>query len=1384
VSSESASLTVKNAAPQIGALTGSAAVIGAAAEGDDVVISGSFTDIGRLDTHAASIDWGDGSSTAALIQQADGSGNFSGSHVYEFGGLYTVTVSLWDDDLGTDAATTAATITGVGVKDGMLAIVGSDGMDDVVVDRPDRLIAHWDFNETGGRILADSAGTPQDGTFFGRHPDLDDAGPPASRAPFGGASAADFHRTTREYIAVAHDAVFEAERGTVGLWFNTRKTSGDQTLFSKDQVGFADGGHLNIGLDGSRLNVRLQSPDDSFHIRTDKLIHKNTWYHLAFTFGEEGMQLYLDGEPVGENRFDGGLAANEAPIVIGGSLMWNDRDPGDLSRLKIKQPFDGTIDEVAFFSAALDGDRIRQMMADGPAGTARDGEAFIRVRAGFLPDDGQRRVVSAEGVENIKIYLGGADDRAVVDQRIALPLFAYGGDGNDELIAGSGVSHLFGGAGNDILMGGPAPDVLRGEDGDDHLGGGAGNDRIDGGAGRDTVSAPTIDPIAYWNLNETGGRTVADAAGTPQDGKFFARRPDLDDAGPPAAAAPFGAGTGADFHGTAKGSIAVAHEAVFEVADGTVQFWFNADRPRGRQTMFSKDHGGFGNGGHLNIGLDGSRLEVRLQSIDDSFYIRTGKLIRQDTWHHLAFTFGAAGMQLYLDGEFVGENRFTGGLTANTEPIVIGASLMWNDRDPGDLSKLTIKQPFDGRIDEVAIFGQALDGDQVRQLISRGPQRVGAATADAGLSGRLEDYRLTFADGILQVEDTRPVTPTAVAYWNLNETGGSTVADSAGSAQDGTFFARHTPDLDDAGPDADFGAGTGANFHRTTTEYIAVAHDPVFELDNGTVQLWFQTRRTGGDQALFAKDHAGYANGGHLDIRLAGSRLEVRLQSDSKSRTLRTDKLVHANTWYHLAFSFGEEGMKLYLDGELVGEDDFAGGLAANREAIVIGGSNRGSRDGSGDLSRLKISDPFNGRIDEVAVFSAGLDRAQIQRLKAEGAQRLIDEAGAGDTIDGSDRYRNVEQLSFADGTRAYVLGAGSENAPVLSAEAVQALAGAGRLAVLGDASQTLRLAGAWGSQGAVASGENVFWRYSSGPATLLVADGITVTPDRSLLSPVAYWGFNETGGRTVADSAGTPQDGQFFGRRPDLDDAGPPASVAAFGAETGADFHRRKHEYVAVAHDEAFQVDSGTVQLWFNTDRTRGHQTLFSKDHSGYAAGGHLNIGLDGARLAVRLQGTDQGYTIRTDKLIRKDTWHHLAFTFGPGGMKLFLNGERVGGHRFEGGLAANEAPIVIGGSLMWNDRDPGDLSRLKIKQPFDGTIDEVAFFGQALDTEQIRQLMSTGPLGVPADPAPTVHPPAAEADVLTGMTFQPSANWVDRFLNHRDDDEFGRNAEIRIEI
>jgi PKD domain len=67
-------------------------------KGATVNVSASFSDPGTGDTHTCSINWDDGSITTGAVTEANGSGTCSGSHSFGGPGVYTIIVTVTDDE--------------------------------------------------------------------------------------------------------------------------------------------------------------------------------------------------------------------------------------------------------------------------------------------------------------------------------------------------------------------------------------------------------------------------------------------------------------------------------------------------------------------------------------------------------------------------------------------------------------------------------------------------------------------------------------------------------------------------------------------------------------------------------------------------------------------------------------------------------------------------------------------------------------------------------------------------------------------------------------------------------------------------------------------------------------------------------------------------------------------------------------------------------------------------------------------------------------------------------------------------------------------------------------------------------------------------------------
>ncbi|MCA9011500.1 MAG: hypothetical protein KDB01_17225, partial [Planctomycetaceae bacterium] len=144
-------VTVTNVVPDLVDIVASATTVDDASEDGTVTLTGSIQDLG-LDTHVVTVNWGDGTvENVSVDQLAD---TFRGSHEYANGGLYSVVVSATDSNGASSGEYTFdAFVEGIGIVDGTLYIIGTNGRDDVKLkldQKKNRLTVDAKFGQDRG----------------------------------------------------------------------------------------------------------------------------------------------------------------------------------------------------------------------------------------------------------------------------------------------------------------------------------------------------------------------------------------------------------------------------------------------------------------------------------------------------------------------------------------------------------------------------------------------------------------------------------------------------------------------------------------------------------------------------------------------------------------------------------------------------------------------------------------------------------------------------------------------------------------------------------------------------------------------------------------------------------------------------------------------------------------------------------------------------------------------------------------------------------------------------------------------------------------------------------------------------------------------------------
>ncbi len=304
--------------------------------------------------------------------------------------------------------------------------------------------------------------------------------------------------------------------------------------------------------------------------------------------------------------------------------------------------------------------------------------------------------------------------------------------------------------------------------------------------------------------------------------------------------------------------------------------------------------------------------------------------VQLDTWHHIAATFNAGVMTIYIDGvEAVTANKDTSVTMVGvaTTPTAIGN---WgNLANPG--------RSFDGAIIDARIWNVARSAEDIM------------AYKDVKLTGSEEGL---------------------VGYWPMNEGDGQTVADLTGNSAGGQLGSIDGPDENDPTwfgqivvPPLDVRPVDYLVFDGTS-QYVDAGTPPALDITGTAITLEALINMTEWRDNVWqgciinkeqgeAGNEMGYmlraGNGGTLNFNI-GATSWHEINSDSAALDL--------NNWHHVAGTYDGATQKLYIDGHLVAsaEDTFSV-TSAGTNPLFIGSNGFGANDRTiiGSMSEVRI---------------------------------------------------------------------------------------------------------------------------------------------------------------------------------------------------------------------------------------------------------------------------------------------------------------------------------------------------------------------------------------------------------------------------------------------
>ncbi|MBN1990153.1 MAG: leucine-rich repeat protein, partial [Bacteroidales bacterium] len=297
-------------------------------------------------------------------------------------------------------------------------------------------------------------------------------------------------------------------------------------------------------------------------------------------------------------------------------------------------------------------------------------------------------------------------------------------------------------------------------------------------------------------------------------------------------------------------------------------------------------------------------------------------VVTTNTWHHVATTISSAGAAtIYIDGTAVK----SGSVSA---PNNVTRANNWLGK-----SAWSVDNYFKGTMDEVSIWHKALTQADIEAI---------KQTSPTGNENKL------------------------AAYYNFNQTTGTTLTDATGNAKNGTlngfalsgttsnWVAGYTPPA----------ANNSLHFDGTN-DYVAC---PAINPTQFTVEAWVYPTTLGKDQAIISTLNVSSNVG--MELHIGPDNLPIiTINNNGSFIDVKGTNTITADTWTHLAATYNGTNLKLFINGTEAKSESYSN--YRNSTAPV----NLGKR-------YNEDSYYFSGRIDEVRIWDIARTQTEIADTK------------------------------------------------------------------------------------------------------------------------------------------------------------------------------------------------------------------------------------------------------------------------------------------------------------------------------------------------------------------------------------------------------------------